>query len=291
MSEFAGLAYYAEVPGVVFDIQRVGPSTGLPTRTAQGDIASDGAAVARRHQADPAHPELGRRVLHDGDGRLRPGRALPAARVRDERPRPRDEHVDGARRSRIRRRRSIAARCSTPRRQDARRRVGALQGRRRRRHPLPHDSRHRHAVVLHARIGPQRARPVQRAARRLPEATSIGWRGSTRPRRRYVPAPIVEDAEAEVGIIAYGTSHWAVIESRAQLEAEAGLKTAYMRLRAYPFPAEVDAFIARYPRVYLVEQNRDAQMRCCCATTCRRRRPTTCEACCTTTACRSTRGR
>src|SRR6202045_3370362 len=40
MSEFAGLAYYAEVPGVVFDIQRVGPSTGLPTRTAQGDIAA-----------------------------------------------------------------------------------------------------------------------------------------------------------------------------------------------------------------------------------------------------------
>src|ERR1041385_1819113 len=39
MSEFAGLAYYAEVPGVIFDIQRVGPSTGLPTRTAQGDIA------------------------------------------------------------------------------------------------------------------------------------------------------------------------------------------------------------------------------------------------------------
>ena len=40
MGEFAGLAYYAEVPGVVFDIQRVGPSTGLPTRTAQGDILS-----------------------------------------------------------------------------------------------------------------------------------------------------------------------------------------------------------------------------------------------------------
>src|SRR5215212_6924432 len=40
MSEFAGLAYYAEVPGVVFDVQRVGPSTGLPTRTAQGDILS-----------------------------------------------------------------------------------------------------------------------------------------------------------------------------------------------------------------------------------------------------------
>ena len=38
MSEFAGLAYYAETPGVIFDVQRVGPSTGLPTRTAQGDL-------------------------------------------------------------------------------------------------------------------------------------------------------------------------------------------------------------------------------------------------------------
>ncbi len=46
-----------------------------------------------------------------------------------------------------------------------------------------------------------------------------------------------------------------------QLEAEAGIKTGYMRLRAYPFPAEVEAFIARYKRVYLVEQNRDAQMK------------------------------
>ena len=40
MAEFAGLAYYAEIPGVIWDIQRVGPSTGLPTRTAQGDILS-----------------------------------------------------------------------------------------------------------------------------------------------------------------------------------------------------------------------------------------------------------
>jgi 2-oxoglutarate ferredoxin oxidoreductase subunit alpha len=79
--------------------------------------------------------------------------------------------------------------------------------------------------------------------------------------KAHVPAPIVEDAESEVGIIAYGTSHWAVVESRAQLEAEAGLKTAYMRVRAYPFSPEVDAFIARYPRVYLVEQNRDAQLK------------------------------
>jgi 2-oxoglutarate ferredoxin oxidoreductase subunit alpha len=79
--------------------------------------------------------------------------------------------------------------------------------------------------------------------------------------KRYVPAPIIEDAPSEIGIIGYGTSHWAIEECRAQLEQEQGLKTGYMRLRAYPFPAEVDAFIARYKRVYLVEQNRDAQMK------------------------------
>jgi len=79
--------------------------------------------------------------------------------------------------------------------------------------------------------------------------------------KSHVPAPIVDDAKSDVGIIGYGTSHWAIEESREQLEKEAGIKTAYMRLRAYPFPPEVDAFIARYKRVYLVEQNRDAQMK------------------------------
>ena len=79
--------------------------------------------------------------------------------------------------------------------------------------------------------------------------------------KRHVPGPIIEDASSEIGIIGYGTSHWAIDECRAQLEKEAGIKTAYMRLRAYPFSAEVEAFVARYPRIYLVEQNRDAQMK------------------------------
>ena len=79
--------------------------------------------------------------------------------------------------------------------------------------------------------------------------------------KKHVPEPIVDDAEAEIGIVAYGSSHWAIVETRAQLEEEAGLKTAYMRIRAYPFSADVEAFLARYPRIYLVEQNRDAQLR------------------------------
>jgi 2-oxoglutarate ferredoxin oxidoreductase subunit alpha len=79
--------------------------------------------------------------------------------------------------------------------------------------------------------------------------------------RRYVPKPVVEDvAGAEVGIIGFGTSHFAIDESRDQLAREAGIQTGYLRLRAYPFTDELTTFLDRYTRVYVVEQNRDAQM-------------------------------
>jgi 2-oxoglutarate ferredoxin oxidoreductase subunit alpha len=79
--------------------------------------------------------------------------------------------------------------------------------------------------------------------------------------RQHVPKPAVVHADgATIGIIGYGTSHWAIDESRAQLEREFGVRTGYLRLRAYPFSAELDEFIDRYERIYVVEQNRDAQM-------------------------------
>jgi 2-oxoglutarate ferredoxin oxidoreductase subunit alpha len=79
--------------------------------------------------------------------------------------------------------------------------------------------------------------------------------------RTLVPSPIVEhEADARVGILAFGTTHWAVEEARDQLREESGLRTSYLRLRGYPFAAEVEEFIRRYDRVYVVEQNRDAQM-------------------------------
>jgi 2-oxoglutarate ferredoxin oxidoreductase subunit alpha len=79
--------------------------------------------------------------------------------------------------------------------------------------------------------------------------------------KETVPGPvIVDDPKADIGIIGYGTSHWAIDECRSQLEKEQGIRTAYMRLRAYPFSKQVNDFIARYKRIYVVEQNRDAQM-------------------------------
>jgi len=77
-----------------------------------------------------------------------------------------------------------------------------------------------------------------------------------------VPGPEVDDdPNAAVALVAYGTSHWAALEARDELRREYGLPTGYLRLRAYPFSDEVAAFLGRYERVYLVEQNRDAQMR------------------------------
>jgi 2-oxoglutarate ferredoxin oxidoreductase subunit alpha len=63
-----------------------------------------------------------------------------------------------------------------------------------------------------------------------------------------------------MGIIAYGTSHWAVLEALDQLKGEQDIEAGYCRLRAYPFSLEVRDFIRRYDRVYVVDQNRDAQM-------------------------------
>jgi hypothetical protein len=80
MSEFTGLAYYTEVPGVIVDVQRVGPSTGLPTRTMQGDITVDVQPLARRREAHPASARLRPRVLRHGHGRVRPGGALSRPR-------------------------------------------------------------------------------------------------------------------------------------------------------------------------------------------------------------------
>ena len=78
--------------------------------------------------------------------------------------------------------------------------------------------------------------------------------------RTLVPAPVItEDAGAEIGVIAFGSTHWAMIESRDQLRAE-GIPTGYLLLKALPFSAEVMRFVAKYARVYVVEQNRDGQM-------------------------------
>jgi 2-oxoglutarate ferredoxin oxidoreductase subunit alpha len=78
--------------------------------------------------------------------------------------------------------------------------------------------------------------------------------------RELLPAPEVKDVKgAEVGIISYGSSHWAVLEAADQLAA-AGVRASWLRVRALPMAAAVHDFVRRHERVYVVEQNRDAQL-------------------------------
>ena len=259
MSEFAGLAYYAEVPGVVFDIQRVGPSTGLPTRTAQGDITSTALLShgdTRHIMLIPASPEecytmaidafdLAERfqtlvfVMSDLD--LGMNTWMSPVFPYPDKPIDRGKLLDEA----------------------ALRRLGEwgryrdVDGDGIPYRTIPGDGMPSYFTrgSGHNERGQYSERPddyvnnVDRLARKFETA------------RHWVPRPIVQDREgAGIGIVGYGTSHWAIEESRDQLEKETGIPTAYLRLRAYPFTEEMQAFVERYDRIYVVEQNRDAQM-------------------------------
>jgi 2-oxoglutarate ferredoxin oxidoreductase subunit alpha len=79
--------------------------------------------------------------------------------------------------------------------------------------------------------------------------------------RGRLPEPVAELREdARIGLIAIGTSDYAVRESRDQLHEEYGLPASYLRLKAYPFQDRLKEFIRRHDRVYVVDQNRDAQL-------------------------------
>jgi 2-oxoglutarate ferredoxin oxidoreductase subunit alpha len=259
MSEFAGLAYYAEVPGVVFDIQRVGPSTGLPTRTAQGDILK----VAMLSHGDtkqillmPASAEecytmamlafdLAERfqslvfVMSDLDLGMNTwmshtfaypeaipdrGKVLDAATLQrlGEWGRYRDVDGDG-----------IPYRTIPGTGAPAYFTRGSGHNEKGQYSERPDDYVHN----------------MERLARKFETV------------RQYVPKPVVEDVpDSDIAIVGYGSSHWAIEESRDQLARETGTSCAYLRLRAYPFTGELGDFIDCYKRVYVVEQNRDAQM-------------------------------
>ncbi len=259
MSEFAGLAYYAEIPGVVFDIQRVGPSTGLPTRTAQGDMLT----VATLSHGDTKQIllipssvdecytmameafDLAERfqtlvfVMSDLDLGMNTWMADPF--VYPDKPLDRGKRLDNAALQRLGewgRYRDVDG-DGIPYR------------------TIPGDGMPAYFTrgSGHNDKGQYSERPddyvanMERLARKFETA------------RRYVPKPEVIDLQdAEIGIIGYGTSRWAIEESRDQLERETGIPTASLRLRAYPFTEDLGAFIDRYERVYVVEQNRDSQM-------------------------------
>ena len=256
-----GLGYYAEVPAVIFDIQRVGPSTGLPTRTAQGDILKN----AVLSHGDTKHimlipcsveecftlaieafdlaEEFQTPVFVMSDLDLGMNNWMADPFPYPEKPIARGKVLSG---------------------EDVRRLGGfsrykdvdgdgigyrTLPGTR---EPLAgyfaRGSGHNEKAIYSERPNDY-VNNMDRLTRKFETA------------RSKVPKPVIrENGKGEVGIIAYGTSHWAVVEALDQLKKEQGMEAGYCRLRAYPFSTEVYDFIRSHARVYVVDQNRDAQM-------------------------------
>ncbi|HVN77964.1 MAG TPA: 2-oxoacid:acceptor oxidoreductase subunit alpha [Terriglobia bacterium] len=261
MAEFAGFAYYAEIPVVIIDVQRVGPSTGLPTRTAQSDLlftrflshgdtahillfpgsveecfsmaieAFDLAETLQTPVFLMSDLDLGMNSwMADSfpypEKPMQRGKVLTAADLDHLKLFERYRDVDGD---------GIPYRT--------------LPGNP---HPLAH-------YFCRGTAHDERARYSERPDDYVRNMDRLANKHQTA--RRRVPAPIVDfNPKADVGIIAFGSSHCAVVESRDQLRLLHGLETSYLRVRALPFNHELNQFVQRHQRVYVVEQNRDAQM-------------------------------
>ncbi|HLW77384.1 MAG TPA: 2-oxoacid:acceptor oxidoreductase subunit alpha [Bryobacteraceae bacterium] len=260
MNELLGMAYYAEIPAVVMDIQRVGPSTGMPTRTQQGDLfecayASHG--DTKHILLLPANPaecfefavkafdlaekfqtpvfllsdlDIGMndwvvpRLEWDDSYRPDRGRVLSAEELKQIsqffRYSPWDENF-------------VAART--------------LPG-------VDEKGAYFTRGSGHNRFGKYTETPAdyQDVLDRLLEKHKAS--------AKFVPAPIVQLRKgATIGVVTIGGCDMAVREALEILEAQ-GVRADFMRLRGFPFPESVEAFLQAHQVNYIVEQNRDAQL-------------------------------
>jgi 2-oxoglutarate ferredoxin oxidoreductase subunit alpha len=261
MAEFAGLGYYAEVPAVVWDIQRVGPSTGLPTRTSQGDILS----TAVLSHGDTKHilliPSSAEEcftmaqdafdlaehfqtpvfVMSDLDLGMNNWMSDPFKYP--EKP---------IKRGKVLSKEDLDRMGSFQRYKDV---DGDGVGYR----TLPGTDHPAAAYFARGSGHNEKAQYSERPDDYEKNMERINRKFETA--RSFVPRPeVTSNGKTKIGIIAYGTSHWAITESRDQLRKEHKLEVDYLRLKAFPFTREVHDFIEQHERVYVVEQNRDAQM-------------------------------
>ena len=264
MAEFAGLAYYVEVPAVIWDIQRVGPSTGLPTRTSQGDIlsiaflshgdtknillipcsaeecftmAQDAFELAEHFQTPVfvmSDLDLGMNMWSSDPLKLSPepfdyGKRLNAEQL--------EEWTKAGKKFR---------------------RYFDQDGDGIPYHTVP-GNEHRMASYF------TRGSGHDADARYSEDEHDYKYildrlRKKFDTARKFVPKPIIEkERGVKTGIICYGSSYEPVREARDRLKAR-GLRTNHMLIRALPLTSEVRDFLAEHDTIYLVEQNRDGQM-------------------------------
>jgi 2-oxoglutarate/2-oxoacid ferredoxin oxidoreductase subunit alpha len=261
MSEFAGLSYYAEIPAVVWDIQRVGPSTGLPTRTSQGDILSTAFLShgdTKHIMLFPSSPHECFTMAMDAFNLAEQFQTLVFVLsdldlgmnnwMSDPFPYP-ETPIE---RGKVLAKEDLDKLGSFARYKDVD--GDAIPYR-----TLPGTQ---HPAAAYFTRGSGHNAQAQYSERPDDyEGNMERLRRKFEHARSFVPAPVVQTMpNAEVGIIAFGSSHWALTESRDQLRDEHKLATDYLRIRAYPFSHDIADFVRGHKRIYVVEQNRDAQM-------------------------------
>lgn len=259
MSEFIGLAYYAEVPGVIVNVQRVGPSTGLPTRTQQCDvqmcaIASHG--DTKHIMLFPSTPkecfemtqtsfDLAEQfqtivfVMTDLDlgmnswvtdelvykePKFNRGKVLNAEQLNNMKDWGRYLDIDGD---------GIPYRT------------------------LPGTNHMKGAYFTRGSGHDEYARYTEKPDAYVRNMDRLLKKWHTA--KKFVPKPVITgDMKAKTGIIAYGTTHHAIQETMDRMP---GAPIKYLRLTSYPFAPEVEEFLKSCDTVYVVEQNRDGQMK------------------------------
>jgi 2-oxoglutarate ferredoxin oxidoreductase subunit alpha len=262
MQEFIGLAYYTEIPAVFFDVQRVGPSTGMPTRTQQADLLS----IAYASHGDtkhivlfPANPEecftfavrafdLAERfqtpVFVASDLDIGMNDWMCRRLTWDESYRPDRGKVLGAedleRIGRFSRYLGENGDAIAPRTLPGVDPRGAYFTR-----GSGHDvhAAYTEDAAAYSEVLARLARKLQQAADAVPE-----------------PAIDTYNGGATVGIVSIGSCNEAVREAVDHLRS-AGMAIDYMRVRGFPFGSPVSRFLKEHDRIFVVEQNRDAQLR------------------------------
>ncbi len=261
MSEFAGLAYFAEIPCVIVDVQRVGPSTGLPTRTSQGDInllylnshgdtkhlvlfpcdmkecfdfAHMSFDLAERFQqpvfiASDLDLAMNNWMSDHFEYPSQPcdrGKVLSAEDLRRLGEFGRYKDVDGD---------GIPYRT------------------------LPGTDHELAAYLTRGSGHDEMARYSERPEDYVYLLDRLARKHQTA--RSFVPAPVVDRIEgAQIGLIAYGSTDASIQECRDQLSSEYGTDVSYLRLRALPLTEDVEAFVSEHEQIYVVEQNHDGQV-------------------------------
>jgi 2-oxoglutarate/2-oxoacid ferredoxin oxidoreductase subunit alpha len=263
MQEFVGLSYFAEIPAVIFDVQRGGPSTGMPTRTQQADLL----AAAYAGHGDTKHPmllpadpgecfEMGalafdladrlqttvfvmldldigmnewltRPFQWDDTRRLDRGKVMTAEELEAGADFGRYKEVDG-------------------------------DGVPYRTYPGTHPTKggyftrgtSRNPYARYSEEGAVYVDNMERLLRKFDTAKSL------------VPAPMLRAARRKTrdGVVYFGSTTPAMHEALEMLEAQ-GRSLNALRVRGFPFADEVFNFIDAHDRIFLVEQNRDAQLR------------------------------